>query len=284
MEPINKRLKQIREELGISQTDFANRIGMKQPYLSALEAGKNEVTAKIISLLVEHFQVSADWLITGKSKKFISYSNEENFNKLPASGKKPHVDEKLPKKLDLIEEQEEPKKIVNRSTWQDKTGDDDDKKHTLLANPSVKDIIAYSKDKDKRHLLKQYLLTIKDPNSYLEHYWERRLKKDLTKEREDLSILEDNIAFFSVYQYFMKQIDDIHFQCLTNLSVYTLPLLIKEKADYKDFKELYFSCLEGLKEFAPMLERLVPALKESVKEAMKIDPNTNDFFRDEELE
>jgi transcriptional regulator with XRE-family HTH domain len=67
----NNRLVAIRKQLQMSQTDFANRMQMKQPYLSALEAGKNEVTAILLTRLIERFNVSADWMLTGKGQMFL---------------------------------------------------------------------------------------------------------------------------------------------------------------------------------------------------------------------
>jgi|GEM_PF-1213576 len=284
----SERMKLIRESMGMNQKQFADKLGFKPSYYSELERGKKEITARVLNMLIANFQVSSDWILSGLGEKNATVRSEENFNKLPTSGKKPHVEEKTPEKLDLTkEENEKPIKLVDQKIWLDKARyyENNNGEPILLANPGLKEILELSKDKNKRHLLERYTLPIKERNIHLESYWENRLKNDLIKERKDLSDLQDNIAFFSVYQEFMEEILATHFQDLMNISFYALPLLINKKADYKDFKDIYLPCLDSLKAFAPMLEKLIPALKESVREAMKIDPDTSSsFFGEEDLE
>lgn len=66
MTTIENKLKLIRLYLNMNQSTFAKALGVKQSYLSALESGKREPTAKLLYLLVKKFNISADWFITGK--------------------------------------------------------------------------------------------------------------------------------------------------------------------------------------------------------------------------
>ena len=66
---IGQRAKSARERLGLSQTYVAERIGIKQPTLSALESGDSAgsiYTASLASVL----QVNALWLETGRGPEF----------------------------------------------------------------------------------------------------------------------------------------------------------------------------------------------------------------------
>ena len=67
MEPetIHARLKKMRNNLGISQTELANKLGITPSYVSAMERGSKSITRKVVEKLIELYQVSADWLISG---------------------------------------------------------------------------------------------------------------------------------------------------------------------------------------------------------------------------
>lgn len=65
---INDRIKWLRKELGLNQTDFANRIGMKQTGLSAIEKGKVPVLDRNIKNICSEFRIDEDWLRTGEGE------------------------------------------------------------------------------------------------------------------------------------------------------------------------------------------------------------------------
>jgi len=67
MEPknIHHRLKEVREKVGMSQTLLAIQLGVTPSYVSAMERGSKNITRKVIEKLIELFEVSADWLISG---------------------------------------------------------------------------------------------------------------------------------------------------------------------------------------------------------------------------
>lgn len=72
----NNRLKQVREALRLSQKDFSEQLGVKQSYYSEVENSKRPVGHKIISSLLDKFQVSSDWMLTGKGD--INITNSEH--------------------------------------------------------------------------------------------------------------------------------------------------------------------------------------------------------------
>ena len=50
----------------MTQADFANRIGVSQSYLSAVEHGRNEIGAEVLLAISREFDKSLEWLLTGE--------------------------------------------------------------------------------------------------------------------------------------------------------------------------------------------------------------------------
>lgn len=66
---IAERVKQVRSELGLSQTDFADLVGIGRANLASIEIGRNRLTegmAKKIENACEHG--GAEWLLTGEER------------------------------------------------------------------------------------------------------------------------------------------------------------------------------------------------------------------------
>ena len=57
------RLKELREQKGLTQAEFANQIGMLQQQYSRYEKGEREPQLKHIRRICRKFNVSADWLL-----------------------------------------------------------------------------------------------------------------------------------------------------------------------------------------------------------------------------
>lgn len=67
---INKRIKELRQELGLSQPIFAQRISISNGYIAAIELGNRRVNDRIIKLVCSEFNVNEDWLRTGEGEMF----------------------------------------------------------------------------------------------------------------------------------------------------------------------------------------------------------------------
>ena len=64
MQNIPSRLKQLRVQLGLTQTEMASKLGMVQQAWQKLEAGKvPDMRASTIILICSTLNVSADWLL-----------------------------------------------------------------------------------------------------------------------------------------------------------------------------------------------------------------------------
>ncbi len=71
------RLKQLRSELHLTQTAFAEKIGVKQNTVATYEMGRNEPGAPIIHSICSAFNVNEEWLRTGEGEMFQDLSQGE---------------------------------------------------------------------------------------------------------------------------------------------------------------------------------------------------------------
>jgi len=65
---IGRRIRELRG-FDMTQADFADRIGVSQGYLSALENGNKEPGAAVLLAIRKEFGKSVDWLLTGETQK-----------------------------------------------------------------------------------------------------------------------------------------------------------------------------------------------------------------------
>lgn len=70
LQKIHIRFKQLRQELGLSQIDFAARARIKQAQVSQIETGTRDVTDTIYLALEHHLHVNRGWLETGAGELF----------------------------------------------------------------------------------------------------------------------------------------------------------------------------------------------------------------------
>ena len=78
---VGDQIRQLRKELGITQKEFGERIGISANYVSDLEYGKTKPSLLVLLAIEYRFGVSIDWLETGKGSKVIKkerkYTQEE---------------------------------------------------------------------------------------------------------------------------------------------------------------------------------------------------------------
>ena len=63
---MNVRIKQLRSRLGMTQQEFADKLGIKRGTLANYEIGRNEPIDAVISLICREFEVNEVWLRTGE--------------------------------------------------------------------------------------------------------------------------------------------------------------------------------------------------------------------------
>ena len=74
---MNERIKAVRTSLGLSQQEFAEKIGIKRGAVANYEVGRNEPIDAVVSLICKTYNVNENWLRTGEGEMFIQISRDE---------------------------------------------------------------------------------------------------------------------------------------------------------------------------------------------------------------
>ena len=74
---MHERLRKLRKTLDMTQQEFAEKLGIKRSTMATYESGRNEPIDAVISLICREFNVSEEWLRTGKGDMFIQLSRNE---------------------------------------------------------------------------------------------------------------------------------------------------------------------------------------------------------------
>ena len=69
---MNERMNQLRKELGLTQQQFADRIGTSRANIAKYEVSANIPSSAIISLICREFNVNEEWLREGSGDMFRS--------------------------------------------------------------------------------------------------------------------------------------------------------------------------------------------------------------------
>lgn len=62
------KLRKIRKDIGLTQTEFAQMLGITQNHLSYIEKGERNVTIEIAKTIASVFDISLDWLLMDKGE------------------------------------------------------------------------------------------------------------------------------------------------------------------------------------------------------------------------
>ena len=74
---LNKRIKELRKALGLTQQEFADKIGVKRNSMANYETGRNTPIDAIVVSICRIFNVSEEWLRTGQGEMFKQLSQAE---------------------------------------------------------------------------------------------------------------------------------------------------------------------------------------------------------------
>lgn len=74
---MNERIKLIRRELGLTQTEFAERIGLKQNSIALIESGKRNISDQAVLSICREYGVNEEWLRTGTGEKMTPGASDE---------------------------------------------------------------------------------------------------------------------------------------------------------------------------------------------------------------
>lgn len=82
---MGNRIKELRKALGLSQQEFADRIGIKRGAVANYEIDRNAPIDAVISLICREFNVNEFWLRTGEGEKFRQKSRAQEIADFAAS-------------------------------------------------------------------------------------------------------------------------------------------------------------------------------------------------------
>lgn len=71
------RIRQLRKDLGLNQTDFGDRIGVKQGSIAAYENGLRTPIDAVITSICREFGVNEEWLRYGTGDMYIKLSKDQ---------------------------------------------------------------------------------------------------------------------------------------------------------------------------------------------------------------
>lgn len=79
---MNKRIRKIRDRFGMTQQQFADKLGIKRGAIANYEIGRNEPIDAVISLICKEFNINEVWLRTGEGgdeNMFTKISEDDRF-------------------------------------------------------------------------------------------------------------------------------------------------------------------------------------------------------------
>lgn len=79
------RIKYVRSALGLTQEQFASKIGLSRNYVAKIEIGNREPSDRTISDICREFGVSETWLRTGAGEPFAPPSRADEMGRLVKS-------------------------------------------------------------------------------------------------------------------------------------------------------------------------------------------------------
>ena len=69
---MKNRMKDLRKTLGLTQQQFADKIGIKRNTIAQYETGRNEPITPIINYICREFNVNEKWLRNGEGEMFLT--------------------------------------------------------------------------------------------------------------------------------------------------------------------------------------------------------------------
>ena len=79
---MKQRIKLLRKELGLTQQEFADKLGIKRTTIGNYELGRNEPVDSVISLICDRCHVNETWLRTGNGDMFEQVSRDDELLRL----------------------------------------------------------------------------------------------------------------------------------------------------------------------------------------------------------
>ncbi len=81
---MNERIKEIRKVMQLNQTEFGERIGVKQGTVAGYENGSRTPLDAVITAICREFNVSEVWLRTGEGEMFVNLGEDAELTQVLA--------------------------------------------------------------------------------------------------------------------------------------------------------------------------------------------------------
>lgn len=81
---MNERIKIVRKEAGMKQSEFAERLGIKTSTVTSYETGVRVPSDAIITSICREFRVSETWLRTGEGEMFLPVDDDDELAQVMA--------------------------------------------------------------------------------------------------------------------------------------------------------------------------------------------------------
>lgn len=81
---IGNRIRQVRNALNLTQSEFAVRLKSVQNTITGYETGRRNPSNQVLELICREFNVNEKWLRTGAGNMFIELPHEDEFFKAAA--------------------------------------------------------------------------------------------------------------------------------------------------------------------------------------------------------
>lgn len=99
---INERIRELRERLNISQTEFAENLGSGRGIIKNIEEGRTLPKPQLIDLIARVFNVNRTWLETGEGEMFVEMSRAEKIGRFVADVLEDEPDSFRRKLIDIL--------------------------------------------------------------------------------------------------------------------------------------------------------------------------------------
>ena len=81
MKDIALRVKKLREDAKLGQDEMARLLGIKRPAYSKIERGINNLLTDHVIKIARHFNVTTDWILTGKEDSPVNEQDVLDYSK-----------------------------------------------------------------------------------------------------------------------------------------------------------------------------------------------------------
>lgn len=74
---MNERIKLLRKSLGLTQDDFANKVGLSRNFIAQIEIGTKQPSDRTISDICRVFAINEQWLRTGEGQMHLNLTKNQ---------------------------------------------------------------------------------------------------------------------------------------------------------------------------------------------------------------